>query len=86
MASKLHSSTSVTLVSAIFAPAGTPPQLVKRIETALRGVTRQPEIREALLKQGAVAVGSSSEELDQLVPTELQQWQAVTREANIKPQ
>jgi tripartite-type tricarboxylate transporter receptor subunit TctC len=72
--------------NAIFAPAGTPPEVVKRLERAVMAVTRQPEIRQALLEQGAVAVGSSSDELDKVVASELQLWQTVTREANMKAQ
>lgn len=72
--------------NAIFAPAGTPPEVVRRLERAVMAVTRQPEIRQALLDQGAVAVGSSSDELDKVVSTELQLWQTVTREANMKAQ
>jgi tripartite-type tricarboxylate transporter receptor subunit TctC len=72
--------------NAIFAPAGTPPHIVKRLERAVMDVTRQPAIKQALLEQGAVAVGSSAEELDKVVGTELQLWQTVAREANMKAQ
>jgi tripartite-type tricarboxylate transporter receptor subunit TctC len=72
--------------NAVFAPAGTPPDVVKRLERSIMAVTRQPEIRQALLDQGAVAVGSSSDDLGKLVETELQLWQTVTREANMKAQ
>ena len=70
--------------NAIFAPAGTPASVIKRLERAVMNVTRQPQIKQALLEHGAVAVGSSSEDLDKLVASELQQWQAVTRDAKIK--
>jgi len=72
--------------NAIFVPAGTPPAIVKRLETAVMAVVRQPAVRQALLDQGAIPVGSSAEELDKLVNSELQSWQAVTRAANIKAQ
>jgi tripartite-type tricarboxylate transporter receptor subunit TctC len=72
--------------NAIFAPAGTPPDVVKKLERAVMNVTRQPEIKRALLEQGAVAVGSSAEDLDKVVASELQLWQTVTREANMKAQ
>lgn len=70
--------------NAIFAPAGTPPDVLKRLEQALMAVTHQPEVRQRLLEQGAVAVGSSSAELAKVVDAELTQWQAVTREAHMK--
>jgi tripartite-type tricarboxylate transporter receptor subunit TctC len=72
--------------NAIFVPAGTPPQVVQRLERAVRDVTRQPAVKQALLEQGAVAVGSSAQELDKVVSTELQLWQTVAREANMKAQ
>ena len=72
--------------NAIFVPAGTPPAIVKRLESAVMAVVRQPAVRQALLDQGAIPVGSSAQELDKVVTTELQSWQAVTRAANIKAQ
>ena len=72
--------------NAVFVPAGTPPQVVQRLERAVMDVTRQPAIKQALLEQGAVAVGSSAQELDKVVATELQLWQTVAREANMKAQ
>jgi tripartite-type tricarboxylate transporter receptor subunit TctC len=70
--------------NAIFAPAGTPPAVMKKLQTALMTVMRQPAVKQALLDQGAIAVGSSGEDLDKVVETELQLWQSVTKAANIK--
>jgi tripartite-type tricarboxylate transporter receptor subunit TctC len=70
--------------NAIFAPAGTPPQVLKRIEQAVIAVTHQPEVRKALLEQGAVAVGSSAAELERVVASEMELWQGVTRAAGMK--
>jgi tripartite-type tricarboxylate transporter receptor subunit TctC len=72
--------------NAIFVPAGTPPAIIKRLEKAVMAVVRQPGVRQALLDQGAIPVGSSAQELDKVVTSELQSWQAVTRAANIKAQ
>jgi tripartite-type tricarboxylate transporter receptor subunit TctC len=70
--------------NAIFAPAGTPPLVLKRIEQAVIAVTHQPEVRKALLEQGAVAVGSSAAELERTVTSEMELWQGVTRAAGMK--
>ncbi|MFO1218656.1 MAG: tripartite tricarboxylate transporter substrate binding protein [Burkholderiaceae bacterium] len=70
--------------NAMFVPAATPPAVVKRLEQAVMSVTRQPEVQQALLKQGATAVGSSARELDKVVKTEIPLWQSLTKEANIK--
>jgi tripartite-type tricarboxylate transporter receptor subunit TctC len=47
-------------------------------------VTHQPEVRKALLEQGAVAVGSSAVELERIVTSEMELWQGVTRAAGMK--
>ena len=70
--------------NAIFAPAGTPPQVLKRLEQAVMAVTRQPEVKKVLLEQGAVAVGSTAAELERIVASEIEQWQGVTRAAGMK--
>ncbi|GAB3765105.1 tripartite tricarboxylate transporter substrate binding protein [Ramlibacter monticola] len=70
--------------NAIFAPAGTPPQVLRRLEQAVMAVTRQPEVKKVLLEQGAVAVGSTAAELDRIVASEIEQWQGVTRAAGMK--
>jgi tripartite-type tricarboxylate transporter receptor subunit TctC len=70
--------------NAIFAPAGTPPQVLKRLEQAVMAVTRQDAVKKALLEQGAVAVGSSAADLERIVASEIEQWQGVTREAGMK--
>jgi len=64
--------------------AATPPAVIKKLEQALMAVTRQPEVRQALLKQGAAAVGSSARELDKVVKAEIPLWQSLTKEASIK--
>lgn len=70
--------------NAMFVPARTPPEVIKRLEQAVVAVTRQPAVQKALLAQGATAVGSSALELDKVVKTEIPLWRALTKDANIK--
>lgn len=70
--------------NAMFVPARTPPEVIRKIEQAVMAVTRQPAVQKALLEQGATAVGSSSLELDKVVKTELPLWRSVVKAANIK--
>jgi len=71
---------------AMFAPAKTPPAYVARMQKEIARVVNLPEVRQKLLEQGADAVGSSSEELDRVVKSELKSWAAVIRDAGIKPE
>ena len=71
---------------ALFAPAKTPKAIVARLQKEVARIVHLPEVRQKLLEQGADPVGSSAEELDRVVKSELKRWAAVIREANIKVQ
>jgi tripartite-type tricarboxylate transporter receptor subunit TctC len=69
---------------AMFAPAGTPPAIVDRLQKAVAQVVQTPEVRQKLLEQGADAVGSTSADLDRVVRAELKKWAQLVRDAGIK--
>jgi tripartite-type tricarboxylate transporter receptor subunit TctC len=69
---------------AMFAPAGTPRDIVDRWQKAVGTVLRMPEVREKLLAQGAEAIGSTPAMLDKLVSAEIVKWRDVISRANIK--
>ncbi|WP_459616325.1 Bug family tripartite tricarboxylate transporter substrate binding protein [Bordetella sp. 2513F-2] len=71
---------------AVFAPAGTPPAVVARVQSAIAAAARDPAVQAAFLAQGAVAVGSSSEELERIVRTEVPAWNTLARQAGIAVQ
>jgi tripartite-type tricarboxylate transporter receptor subunit TctC len=69
---------------AMFAPAGTPREIVDRWQKAVATVLKQPDVREKLLAQGAEGVGSTPEQLDKIVKDEIVKWRDVISRANIK--
>jgi tripartite-type tricarboxylate transporter receptor subunit TctC len=69
---------------AIFAPAGTPPAILEKMQQAVAKAVQSPEIKQKLLEQGADAVGSTSAELDRVVKSELKKWDQLVRDAKIK--
>ena len=71
---------------ALFAPAKTPAAIVARMHKEIARVVQLPEVKQKLIEQGADPVGSSPEELDRVVKSELKSWAAVIREAGIKPE
>ena len=71
---------------AMFAPARTPEPAIARMQKEVARVLRLPEVRQRLVEQTADPVGSSPEELDRVVKTELKRWAVVIREAGIKPE
>ena len=71
---------------AMFAPAKTPAAMVERMQKEVARVVHLPEVEQRLLEQGADPVGSSPDELERVVRTELKSWAAVIRDAGIKPE
>src|SRR5712691_8403981 len=69
---------------AMFAPAKTPAAVVARMQKDVARVVHLPEVKQKLIEQGADPVGSSSEELERVVKSELKSWAAVIRDAAIK--
>ena len=51
---------------------------------AVAKATQDPKIQEAFIAQGAVAVGSTPAELDQVVKTEVPMWKELAKKANIQ--
>jgi tripartite-type tricarboxylate transporter receptor subunit TctC len=64
---------------AMFAPAGTPPDVIAKIRDALGTALAKPEIRERLLSLGITPQLSTPEELAKLVQEEQAKWGPLIR-------
>ena len=62
---------------AIFAPAGTPPEVVQVLNKALNTSLDDPEVVEKFSGQGAFVQTSAPEELGQRVEQEIAKWKSV---------
>jgi len=63
----------------VFAPAGTPPAVVNRLNAEIVRILRMPEIRDKLLALGAEPVGNSPEEFSAMVRSEVVKWAEVVK-------
>jgi tripartite-type tricarboxylate transporter receptor subunit TctC len=68
----------------IFAPAGTPPAVVHRLNEELNAVLKDPEVAARLREQGAVPGSGSAEDLGRFVQAEHARYQDIVRKAGIK--
>jgi tripartite-type tricarboxylate transporter receptor subunit TctC len=68
----------------VFAPAGTPREIVARLNSEINALLQQPEIRDALAKQGMTPVVDRPERLGQLVEEEIARWGRVVASAGIR--
>ncbi len=67
----------------LVAPARTPPTIIKRLNAESINVLSQPAMRERLTQNGAVAVGSTPEELWAFVRAQIEKWGKVIKAAGI---
>ncbi|MDB5741751.1 MAG: Tripartite-type tricarboxylate transporter, receptor component TctC [Polaromonas sp.] len=68
----------------LFAPAGTPPAIIARLNKEMVALGKDPEHREQLFKQGQEAVYSTPEELAAYVKSESDKWSRVIKTAKIQ--
>jgi len=71
--------------TAIFAPAGTPKEIVERIAAETNKAMKHPDILRRYGEIGVVGVGSSSQELDRFWRQQLDYLGKIVKDANIKP-
>jgi tripartite-type tricarboxylate transporter receptor subunit TctC len=74
----------VGLWSGIFAPAGTPPGIVKKLETELRKIMQMADVKEKFKAMATPTVGSTAAEFAHRIDTETKMWGEVGRAANVK--
>ncbi|MCK9908070.1 tripartite tricarboxylate transporter substrate binding protein [Microbacteriaceae bacterium K1510] len=67
-----------------YAPAGTPNDIIQKINRDMIEVLAMPDVRSVLEKQGLTALSSSPAELGELTRRDLDRWQAVIKSANIR--
>ena len=71
---------------AMFAPAGTPTEIIQKLNSALNAAAVDKPILERFSVQGFETAPASPEALAQRTKTETAKWARAIREANIEPQ
>jgi tripartite-type tricarboxylate transporter receptor subunit TctC len=69
---------------AVFAPANTPPEIVQKLYEAVARVMQEPQVREALAKEGIEAVGSSPAQLASLMRSEMVRWAKIVADSGAR--
>jgi tripartite-type tricarboxylate transporter receptor subunit TctC len=72
--------------NAIFAPKGTPPEVIKTLNAALREVLDMPDLKKRALDLGIEAKASSPEEILDRLKVDIDKWAAVIERAGIAKQ
>jgi tripartite-type tricarboxylate transporter receptor subunit TctC len=70
--------------NALFAPAGTPPEVVARLNAAALAAMADPAVAARMAEFSATIVASSPEELAAHVEAEVAKWTPVVQDANVQ--
>jgi tripartite-type tricarboxylate transporter receptor subunit TctC len=68
----------------LFAPKGTPPDVIARINAAENARLKSPDLQAAVAKLSLEANPMSSQAFGAVMEKEVRQWEAVAREANVR--
>jgi tripartite-type tricarboxylate transporter receptor subunit TctC len=65
-------------------PAGTPRDIIQKLNTEILRILALQEVKDRLLSQGGVAVGGTPEQLAERIKADIAKWGKVARTANVK--
>jgi tripartite-type tricarboxylate transporter receptor subunit TctC len=66
------------------APAGTPPEILNRIQTEVARMLQQPELRDRIVNVlGGIPIGNTPAEFSKYIAVEVEKWGKVAKAANI---
>ncbi len=68
----------------IVVPAGTPKEVINTLHKGIVSTLADPAVKERILAQGSVIVGSTPQEFDAHIRAELAKWLKVAKETGIK--
>jgi len=72
--------------NALFAPAGTPPEIVKTLNHALQEILAETDVKKRLLELGIEARASSPDEISARLKSDIDKWRKVIEKAGIQKQ
>ena len=74
----------VTTWYGLWAPAGTPPEIVNRLQAEVVKAFAKPEVKEIWAAQGADAGGNSPAEFNTFIKAEIVKWAKVVKDSGAK--
>jgi tripartite-type tricarboxylate transporter receptor subunit TctC len=67
----------------VFTTAGTPKEIIDRLNAEINRIIRLPEVIQRFADQGVTPVGCTPEEFRRLITNEIREWRETVRDANI---
>jgi len=79
-----YPSFEATNVTGLIAPAGTPREIVDKLNAAVQKIIAQPAIRAKFADIGAQTTGGTPEQFGAYIREDLAKWTRIVKEANVK--
>ena len=73
-----------TIWLGVMAPAGTPKEIVEKLNTEINKVIARPDVKQAWAQQGAVPMPMTPAEFDKYLRADIEKWGKVVQAAGIK--
>ena len=74
---------NVVLWLGLFAPAGTPPEIVAKLEAECRRIAQLPDFRARLRSMSTDVLGTTSAEFSKMIDAEIRPWTDVARRSGV---
>ncbi|MGZ5260950.1 MAG: tripartite tricarboxylate transporter substrate-binding protein, partial [Burkholderiales bacterium] len=68
------------------APAKTPKPIIAKLHGEITRILNTPQMRDRIAQQGGEAIAGSSDALGKLMRDDQKKWDAVAKQAGIKPE
>ena len=75
-----------TFWTGVMAPAGTPPDIVDRLNAAIDFGLKSPEMRDSLTRTGAQPAPGTAAEFAKFIADETKKWSAIAKTAGVAMQ
>jgi len=74
----------ITQWNAVWAPAGTPKDVLDKLSAEITRIVQSPEYKARMAEQGSEAIGNSPSELAAFQKSEIEKYRKIAQQANIK--
>lgn len=77
---------NIALWSALFAPAGTPPDILKKLESEVRRIVALPDVQAKMVTLGVQPAGTPGADLPKRIADEIAMFRKVAESSGIQPE
>ncbi len=82
--SELGVDLKISLWFGMMAPAGTPPEIIKRLQDEIAKVVAMPDVQKRLTTMSVIPVSNTPEEFAKIIATEIPMWKQIAADNNIR--